>query len=370
MSQECILCRLADSTGKDWLCDECRISAMPSSTLPRISTVLASTPFVFSRLQLNTPVGHSHFAQRLAEDILKSRRTIVFADELHTDPSLRVPGDQLARGLVGMMLPKPQMLIEWTVLSTTTRMSYRVAVALDWCGDARDSRCELVSERWRLAEEEGAELEGVVVCSSFAILPTGPMFMGTGAVGVTRDGHRMWHPNGEPSHPLACRLGEEIKGVSDPEQVDMITSACGMACHAICLMNSRGMQLVEGGRTNADVSPRRRAAERLPWVVYHVIKIKKRGRLLPLPVFLDKPTDGRGRPLVYVNGHYRDYSNSEKGMFGRLRGEKYSHVWIWPHFSGSSDNGVVVSDYELDADWDEEPDVDGQGLNLEGGASC
>lgn len=128
---------------------------------------------------------------------------------------------------------------------------------------------------------------------------------------------------------------------------DIVTLASAMVVKALGILNCSNVEFVEEGRTNNEVSAKRRHRDRLAWIKYHVLKVRVGKELKPVEPKI--PSGDGFTPLTIVRGHFRDYSEG-KGLFGRLSGSRYQRVWVPTFMRGSSDNGVVVKDYELKTD--------------------
>lgn len=134
--------------------------------------------------------------------------------------------------------------------------------------------------------------------------------------------------------------------LENKEQTDLVsfmTSLTLSACtHALGLINCSNVKMECEGRTNDDVSSKRRAKERLPWLKYHVLKVKTGGQWRNLE---SRSTGVGNSPAMHVvRGHFSDYSQG-KGLFGKY---KRPAVWIPSHVRGKHEQGVVIKDYKME----------------------
>lgn len=109
------------------------------------------------------------------------------------------------------------------------------------------------------------------------------------------------------------------------------------------LLNCSNVQYVDEGFLQNMPNRQRQKSGRLAWIKYKVLKVKVGKELRPIQERRghgDKPN-----PLCMVRGHFRDYEAN--GLFGRLRGSKYSAVWVPAFARGDHNDGVVVRDYAL-----------------------
>ena len=113
---------------------------------------------------------------------------------------------------------------------------------------------------------------------------------------------------------------------------------------AISLLNAENVTLVDAGTLHENMTKKQRRALRVPWIKYQQLRVRVGDRLVPIR---PKEADGHGgKALHKVRGHFRRYGSGGRGkLFGRISGR----FWVPAHVRGAADNGVIVTDYELDS---------------------
>lgn len=119
-----------------------------------------------------------------------------------------------------------------------------------------------------------------------------------------------------------------------------VAAASLVAWTTLAMMNCANITTTEHKAPEAFQKARRKSGKR-PFVSYHTVRVDlgKTPRQIAAPSL---PGDGTTPRLHKKRGHMKDYRRG-KGLFGRYKG-----IWFWGDMtSGSEDEGVVVSDYEV-----------------------
>jgi hypothetical protein len=154
----------------------------------------------------------------------------------------------------------------------------------------------------------------------------GPYHIGT--IAVAEDGAVL---NFWMSHASAAIPRDESMEVAASSLVGWTT---------LSMMNCANITTVEHKVPDAFQKARKKAGKK-PLVSYHTVKVD----LDKTPHAIDAeslPGDGSTPRRHKKRGHMKDYRGG-KGLFGRYKG-----IWYWgPTLAGSEEEGVVVSDYEV-----------------------
>ena len=119
-----------------------------------------------------------------------------------------------------------------------------------------------------------------------------------------------------------------------------VAAASLVAWTTLSMLNCANVGTVEHKAPDAFQKARQKSGKR-PLVSYHTVRVDldKTPRQISAPSL---PGDGTPPRLHKKRGHMKDYRRG-KGLFGRYKG-----VWYWgPTLAGSEEEGVVVSDYEV-----------------------
>lgn len=357
----------------------------------RICDVLSATPWA---IQNYRSPGFHHIPTSAASDvnldvashILKERVTVVFADEVMSDlgregPSIlagwtETPGSMppfptlwveartnvdaefVAFAAMGMTIDlegPPDERVEMAMLDTTVEGS-RVGISRKMLSELKDGVREQVRAIVGLTiwiQRRDGTIWGPIsnliyfIDKTFRVMVMDPMeAWNTESIGVAnRDFGSHF---GGRSVPIFANVRlSQLHGFSGKEEpinaaVLVAASAFARTCG---LMNASNIRYVPAGRTNEAVSEKRRGKERLAWVRYHVLKLKVGSKLRSLEP--PKGTGDRATPLTMVRGHFKNFAAA--GLFGKYKGDKYSHIWCPNFVRGNVEDGVVLKDYDQGA---------------------
>jgi len=344
----------------------------------RICDIVAASPWAVNTGHYATSAASAE-TLKLAEGILRDRTTVLFSDEAASEiRGFKEKADAIWVETPGVMPPFKSLFIESATHGKTVGRDF-VALGVHlktW--DIRDvGSFDNIDELRVRSPKNTAESRPFMETLREDLRPRVRAFI-RGCVWIQRDDGSVWGPVADFIMPITdefrvmrCEkvddwydpLGADERAIGKPIVAmnflstipgyegdyarlvaDAIFLSGAISIRTIGMMNASNVKYVEGGRTNAAVGEKRRRADNLAWIKYHVLKLKVGTQLRELPRF-DKLTDGvKPDPLRIVRGHFKDFS--EKGLFGKHRGDKYGHIWCPSFVRGVVDDGVVVKDYE------------------------
>lgn len=128
-------------------------------------------------------------------------------------------------------------------------------------------------------------------------------------------------------------------GINREESLQ-VAAASLVAWTTVSMMNCANIQTVEHHAPEAFQKARKKSGKR-PFVSFHTVRVDL--DKTPRHVAAESlPGDGTTPRRHKKRGHIKDYRKGG-GLFGRYKG-----VWYWgPTLAGSEEEGVVVSDYEV-----------------------
>lgn len=338
----------------------------------RIVDTLAASPWAVMHFKnITAPMRElvTTMNIRAAESILKSRSHVVFADEVVSgfgNPVVHQAVSDAWSQTPGVMPPFDSMFVEaeaWDYIERRGFLVHGKTLDMDeeWDDDRPDDRDRIIMQ---LAEHRRPEVRAVIVCLVWMRLVDGDV------LGPVSEFHyfvdrqfkimRYADPNDATadrgidnrlvdkpivmSSPIGRIAAEMDNGVPFNAFIRLTGAVFVRTCG---LMNASNIKLVDGGVTNYGVSRKRRDAGRLAQVKYSVLRLKVGTKLVPLDRAGGDGTGG-GEAMHVVRGHFKDFS--EKGLFGRYKGERYSHIWVPQFVKGNPAHGVTVHDYEQTAE--------------------
>jgi hypothetical protein len=147
-----------------------------------------------------------------------------------------------------------------------------------------------------------------------------------------------WHKAMEHGQHVAKRL-----------QANVSASLFFPAFLAVSFMHCKNVKM-KTERPPEKLNHSRVKKGRRPMVTYRTLEIDPMKKVLRYEGKAE--TTGIPQALHITRGHFKDYRDSEKGLFGRYKG-----LWWWEqHMAGRSEAGTVVKDYvELAPGQDEDP---------------
>lgn len=345
----------------------------------RICDIVASSPWAVNCGPVTTRSVHG-ISVALAEGILRDRTNVVFSDEAASEINgFKTNADNIWTSTPGVMPPFPSMFIEANTHAEKVAGDF-VAVGVHlktWDVDTFGSLDDVEELRIRVPRKNGENMSFMETLRED--LRKDVRAIVRGYVWIQRHDGSVWGPVAAITFPINrsfrvmhCEKeddwydpqGADKRAIGKPiVALDILSTIPGyefdyirlvadavflsgsVAIRTIGMMNASNVKVVEGGRTNDTVSERRRQDLRLGWIRYHVLRLKVGTKLVPIPDYSNVEGPHRENPLQIVRGHFKDYSVN--GVFGKYKGEKYSHVWCPSFVRGSVDSGVVVRDYEM-----------------------
>lgn len=299
------------------------------------------------------------FNVRACEGLVRDRMPVVFADEVAGE--MRASEEASLAAIVstpGAMPPFPVMMVEARTGAEQTGFDF-VGVAVASQTILRDEPEFSDALAMSLGAVAPGRVAAVVLCSVWVQQASGAVWgplarlsygLGEDYRVVCADGSEVSSEPGVVYEAGVPVVGMKVYSCVDgygAEDQTLIADCLHMslACFVrTCgMMNASNVQTVVGGATNENVGRGRRERDRLACVRYHVLRLKVGKELREIA-----PKGGtRADPLTMVRGHFKDFSRGA-GLFGRLRGEKYSHVWCPAFVRGKPEDGAVLRDYALE----------------------
>ena len=139
--------------------------------------------------------------------------------------------------------------------------------------------------------------------------------------------------------PLRLLLGYDSPGECSMEVMIVMMTLAFMQC--------KNVERIDVTDTMGP-SPKWRRRQRMPELRYHVLSIDPNLGLKKHPIGRKTIGDRSGKALHICRGHFARYDDDgeSNGLFGR---GIYGTFWVPAHVRGSSDQGKVVSTYEVKA---------------------
>ncbi|MEE8543253.1 MAG: hypothetical protein V3S94_05285 [Gammaproteobacteria bacterium] len=126
-----------------------------------------------------------------------------------------------------------------------------------------------------------------------------------------------------------------------PDMSSTVTGICLLLCFSLSFLNCKNVELV-------DVAVKQPSKRHLPGkrtIIFKKLLIRN-----PTKRYKNgEEVEELGNPekvtrLHLCRGHFADYTKG-KGLFGRIKGR----FWVPSHCRGTSERGIVIKDYKLDA---------------------
>jgi hypothetical protein len=243
-------------------------------------------------------------------------------------------------------LPFPSMFVEahaWRPHFVGTKLSvllvdHDVASALDAIGtvlsegQASRSRTTIQSDLPGLRDAAKYSIAfGLIMLSKGKVV--GPLTQGKILLGA--HGEPLRAPFGQIPNELVEMLG----GIEEAKQFSKLSLFPIML--AVAFMNCKNV-VVAPNEPDRHLNRERRKHGLKPFLRYHTINIEPMKKVLKTEGKIESL--GLKRALHIVRGHFSTYTE-EKPLFGKVAGT----FWIPSHVRGSTEEGVVVSDYQISA---------------------
>lgn len=307
-----------------------------------------------------------------AAALLQRRTTVVFADEVASSLSSRSPtAEEVFRESPGVMPPFRDLLIDARTGGLEAGYDFTSLAVRGYTLDLAEPRMDLAladpstRRNWetffnsvhpRRRPSVRASVHCDIWCQRHDHSIIGPI---AHIYFFLDHDFRMMHvidrddfDDGNPLTTTDDAVGKPIMGIRPLVMLDAYKNtplllfefyllALAVFVRTCSLMNASNVKYIPSGTTNSTASIARTTRDRLSKISYHVLRLKVGTRLVPIEPHL--PSGPRHSPLTIVRGHFKDFSTS--GLFGKYKGQKYSHIWCPSFVRGTASDGVVARDY-------------------------